>query len=127
MVAAFGGIHQRQKYLAVDFANGIRFHALGVFTAGAGGKVELVGVERADNPAVADEAFGEWALPVRATVLDSKPPTIALAEDGDLLAVHHETAALANWNLFDAAEIDDAHRFNHCTPRPPARGPTPDP
>jgi hypothetical protein len=71
----------------------------------AGGKVELVTMEGADDLASAADAFGKRALTVWTAILRGKETSIPLPEYGNLFAFHDVAAALAKRDIVDAAQI----------------------
>jgi hypothetical protein len=96
-----------QQDLPVQFAHGVNFHALARLAAGASREIEFVGVQRADDFAGTDHAFGEGALTMGAVVLGGEELPVALAEHRNFLVADQVAATLAQGDVFDAAEIDD--------------------
>lgn len=97
---------QIQHDLSINLLNGINGDALGGF-AGAAFEIELMGVERADDSAVADQAFSQWALTMRAPALTGKQPSIALPEHGDFLITDQVRSSLPQRDCIDAAKINN--------------------
>ena len=92
--------------VAVDHFDRKGFDAFRLFTAMTGAKIELMRVQRADDFAIAYQAFRQRALPVRTTILHSEDAPIALAKHGDLLAANDVRSALPGRNLLNTAEVD---------------------
>ena len=88
-------------------------------------QIELMGMERADDPAVSDEPFGKRPLLMRASVLGSEKHAVPLAEHSDLLIADDIASALPQRDRVDAAKVGEGcdFRFSHCFRRPPARKP----
>ena len=63
-------------------------------------------MERADDPASAEHAFGQRALSMRTTVLCGEDAAISLTEHRDLVGSDDVAATLPLWDSARAAQID---------------------
>lgn len=97
-----------EKHFSVQFSDLIDFDTFVRFGAVAGGEIEFVRMERADDLARAADAFGQGALSMGTSVLCGKKAAIPLAEDSDFLAFHNIASALAERDFVNTAQI------NHC-------------
>ena len=60
-----------------------------------------MGMQRADDPSISNQAFGQWPLPMRTKVLRRKDFPVTLPEHRDFLAGDNVTAALTQRNSID--------------------------
>jgi hypothetical protein len=78
-------------------ASRIRLDAAFAVERPAGGKIELPGVQRADQYAPAHKSIGEGAAAVRALCLRREDPPFPCAENGDPAGAGIERSAFALW------------------------------
>src|SRR5688572_1994824 len=112
---------QGQQHVAVDFFDMVNLDAFGGFTSFARFQIELMGVQRTDNPVAAEQPFGKRALAVRATVLGGEDPSVALPEHGHFPGSDNVAAALTGRNRVDGTQIDGWRyvSVSHCSLLPP--------
>ena len=106
LIVAVTGSLFLENHIAVAFGDVPDFYALTRLRALAGGHVEFVGMERADDLAGPTDAFGKRALVVWTTILGGKEAAVPLPEDGDFLPFHDVAPALAKRDFFNPAQVD---------------------
>ena len=69
-------------------------------------QLELMRMQRTDDPVASEQSFGEWPLPMRTAVLDGEDTSIPLPEDCDFFRADDVAAPLADRDGIDAAQVD---------------------
>jgi hypothetical protein len=103
-----------QSTVPVLFTHAENLQLLG-FASTSCFQIELMGMERTDDPSVSDESFGQRPLLMRASVLGCKKHSVALAEHSDLLIADDIASALPKGDSVDAAKVGEGcdFRFSH--------------